>query len=101
MTPAFDPLPLGDVQGIILRGYNFPAVRHFVLKVRSAPAARGLVGRPAAGRAPQVSSAADGGATPPEYRLQLGFTYRGLEALGLPDASLAGFRRDGHRAFAA
>lgn len=101
MNPAFDPLPLGDVQGIVLRGYNFPAVRHFVLRVRSAPAARGLVGRLAAGPDPQVSSAADWGATPPEYRLQLGFTYRGLEALGLPDASLAGFRRDGHRAFAA
>ena len=42
-------LDLDDIQGIILRGYRMPIVRHFLLKVDVPAAARKLLGRLASG----------------------------------------------------
>jgi hypothetical protein len=32
-SPGSEPLDLEDIQGLILRGYRMPIVRHFLLKV--------------------------------------------------------------------
>ena len=40
------PLQLDDIQGIILRGYRMPFVRHFLLKVTAPTAARKLLRAP-------------------------------------------------------
>ena len=55
-------LDLDDIQGIILRGYRMPIVRHFLLKVDVPAAARKLLGRLASGDetdAPQITTAKD------------------------------------------
>jgi deferrochelatase/peroxidase EfeB len=92
-------LPLADIQGFILRGYRMPMVRHFLLKVGDAAAARRFLGRLVSGDesdAPQVTTAEDWhiGFAPgpnddpaqaprhkPDYCLNLGITWPGLVAL--------------------
>jgi deferrochelatase/peroxidase EfeB len=92
-------LDLGDIQGIILRGYKMPMVRHFLLTVGVPAAARKLLGRLAGGDesdTPQITTAEDWhvgfapgpGDNPndlprrkPDYCLNLGITWRGLIAL--------------------
>src|SRR5713226_8791850 len=56
------PLNLGDIQGLILRGYRMPMVRHFLLTVNTPAAARKLLGRLVSGDetdAPQITTAKD------------------------------------------
>jgi Dyp-type peroxidase family len=83
-------LPLDQIQGNILRGYRFPVSRYIFARVGSAAAARswlsGVVG--------QVTYATDWGNTRPSSTLNVGFTHRGLAALGLADTSLASFPED-------
>jgi deferrochelatase/peroxidase EfeB len=97
------PLNLGDIQGLILRGYRMPIVRHFLLTVCDPAQARALLGRLVSGDeadAPQVTTARDWhiGFAPgpgddpaeaprhkPDYCLNLGITWSGLVALRLPD----------------
>ena len=55
-------LELEDIQGLILRGYRMPMVRHFLLKVKAAEPARRLLGRLVSGDetdAPQITAAKD------------------------------------------
>ena len=55
-------LQLDDIQGIILRMYRMPVVRHFLLKVIAPAAARKLLGRLVSGDetdAPQITTAHD------------------------------------------
>ena len=96
-------LDLDDIQGIILRGYRMPIVRHFLLKVDVPAAARKLLGRLASGdenNAPQITTAkdwhvgfepgpGDDPAAPPrctpDYCLNLGITWPGLMALEVAD----------------
>ena len=55
-------LDLGDIQGLILRGYRMPMVRHFLLTVKTPAAARQLLGRLVNGDesdAPQITTAED------------------------------------------
>lgn len=81
---AAPELQLGDIQGLLVRGYRYPRARFFVFEISNAPAARVALGRlldPSSG-APQVTSAAPWG-DKPTYCLNLGFTRPGLEALGL------------------
>ena len=57
-----DTLDLEDIQGIILRGYRMPIVRHFLLKVDVPAEARKLLGRLVSGDetdAPQITTAKD------------------------------------------
>ena len=80
-------LELEDIQGIILRQYLLPTLRHFLLKVRNPAAARALLGRLVSGDeidAPQISTAAEP-ADAAVYRLHLGTTWPGLAALGVQD----------------
>lgn len=86
-----DPLKLNtkdldDIQGFIVRGYNLPQVRHFVLTIGNPAAAGQFLGELTSGNgALSITSA-----TPwpngekPLYALNLGITATGLEALRLP-----------------
>ena len=96
-------LNLGDIQGLILRGYRMPVVRHFLLSVGVPTQARKLLGRLASGdesAAPQITTAEDWhvgfapgpGDNPdeaprrkPDYCLNVGITWPGLIALGIRD----------------
>ncbi len=100
---AASTLDLPDIQGFILRGYRMPMVRHFLLTVGVAAAARKLLGRLVSGDesdAPQITTAEDWhvGFTPgpgdnpddvprckPDYCLNVGITWPGLIALEVKD----------------
>lgn len=78
-------IEFADVQGNVLNGYNARHARHFALAVDDADRARqfieGLVGGDEAA-SPQVTTGLRG-STKPSYFLNVGFTARGLEALGV------------------
>lgn len=83
-----------DIQGFILRGYNMPLVRHFVLRINSADGAKRFIGGLVSGdpaSSPQITTADHWGDTKPDYCLNIGFTYEGLKALKLPTSSLDSF----------
>jgi deferrochelatase/peroxidase EfeB len=106
-------LDLADIQGFILRGYRMPMVRHFLLEVGVSEEARKLLGRLVSGDesdAPQITTAEDWhiGFAPgpedntadvprrkPDYCLNLGITWLGLNALEInqrvPGISFKGF----------
>ena len=85
-------LDLADVQGFILRGYGMDRARLFVLRVDAADRAKQVLHTLTGGdsSAPQVTSAAPWAVKPPVC-LNLGVTYAGLRALGLPESSLESF----------
>jgi cytochrome P450/deferrochelatase/peroxidase EfeB len=98
-TPV--PVPRSDVQANVLRGVA-PAVAHHVgFRFGTAAGARALLAELQSGQAnvPQVSSDADwqDGARP-AYWLCVGFTFRGLLALGISDSDRAEFEM-AHKAF--
>jgi deferrochelatase/peroxidase EfeB len=96
-------LNLEDIQGLILRGYRMPMVRHFLLTVGVPAEARKLLGRLVSGDesdAPQITTAedwhvgfepgpGDDPAAPPrhkpDYCLNVGITWPGLIALEIKD----------------
>ena len=96
-------LDLDDIQGIILRGYRMPMVRHFLLSVGVPAAARKMLGRLVSGDeadAPQITTAeewqvglapgpgdnpAEAPCHKPDYCLNLGITWPGLIALEIKD----------------
>jgi deferrochelatase/peroxidase EfeB len=80
-------LNLEDIQGIVLRQYVMPTLRHFLLEVRNPAAARAVLGRFVGGDetdAPQISTAAEPMASA-TYRLHVGVTWPGLVALRVSD----------------
>ncbi len=85
-TNASEPkLPLADIQGLILRGYNMATVRHFILRIDNADGAKRFIGNLVSGdgeTSPQITTAAWWDKKP-NYCLNIGFTYNGLEALKL------------------
>ena len=96
-------LDLEDIQGLILRGYRMPMVRHFLLQVKTPAAARKLIGRLVSGNeadTPQITTAKDwhvgfepgpgddlasGPRCKPDYCLNVGITWLGLLALEVND----------------
>jgi hypothetical protein len=76
-----------DIQGFVLRGYNLPVGRYLFLRLGSAKKARDLVRR----LLNQITTGQrwDGGK--PQSTLNIGFTFRGLQRLELPLASLVTF----------
>ena len=90
MTAA--QLDWGDIQGTILRGYRVDLGRHFVLRVDDAAGARSFLGSLVNGTSevPQVTTAARWEAKPDCF-LNVGITFAGLAALGVPEASLSTF----------
>jgi deferrochelatase/peroxidase EfeB len=83
---------LAEVQGFILRGYTMPVARHIGLSVHDLGAARGFLAALAGGNpaVPSVSTA-EPWAVKPDCCVNLGITYRGLGALGVPPKHLASF----------
>lgn len=96
-------LHLEDIQGFVLRGYRMPMVRHFLLQVGDAVAARAALGRLVSGdekTAPQLTTAEEWRvgfergpedipeSTPrrrPDYCLNVGITWPGMVALGVQE----------------
>src|ERR1022692_2252417 len=80
-------LNLFDIQGFVARGYNFPRASYLLAEIPDYKAGREFVGRVTE----QVTSAErwEQGKTP--STLNIGFTWKGLRKLGLPDATLLSF----------
>ena len=86
-------LDLADIQGNLLRGYRFTDARHFALALTDGAAARRFLGDVVSGnarRGPQITTD-EQWTVKPRYCLNIGLTYAGLEALGLPPGTLAAF----------
>ncbi len=83
---------LANVQGLILRGYTMPVGRYLGLNVCESRAARTFLAE-LAGSDPAVASitTAQPWAVKPDCCINLGITFPGLAALGVPPASLASF----------
>lgn len=81
-----------DIQGNILRGYRFSRVRHLVLQVADAAAARRWLGATVDGGTdvPRITREAQW-TIKPDAGFNIGITHGGLAALGVPPASLASF----------
>jgi len=88
-------LDLADIQGNLLRGYRSANARHFALGVGNAQGAAAFIGGLVSGdetKSPQITTAEEWEPdTKPSYRLNIGITYGGLEALGVPAGALAAF----------
>ncbi|MGH3539818.1 MAG: Dyp-type peroxidase [Pseudonocardiaceae bacterium] len=87
-----EAVELADVQGFILRGYTMPVARYLGLSVREPTGAGAFLGTlvdsdPAV---PSITTAQPWEAKP-DYCVNLGITFTGLAALGVPRASLASF----------
>ncbi len=80
-------LPLEDIQGFVLRGYNLPYARHLLVELSEPSAARKLVGE----LLPETTTAVRWTGPKPASTVNVGFTGAGLEALGIAAASLASF----------
>ena len=80
-------LNASDIQGFVLRGYNLPVARYLFLRLEDAKRGRYLVRRLLG----QITTGQrwDGGK--PSVTLNIGFTFRGLERLELPLATLITF----------
>jgi len=92
-TASTTPQPLAtqdlaDIQGVIIRGYNLPSMRHFVVTIGQASAAKELIGHLISGDGSlSITTAAQWPAnTKPDYALNIGFSAKGLQALRLPDS---------------
>ena len=93
MTGLPNNFRAADVQGNILRGYGRARVRHLLLEVADAPAARRWLAAAAAGgdaAVPAVTTE-EQWEIKPATCFNLGLTFAGMTALGLPAATLAGF----------
>ncbi len=90
-----NPWPLGAIQGFVLRGYRMSFVRYFALTVTNLAAARAFLADIAdpSGMGPRLTSAA-AWSVKPQTCLNVGFTWKGLNALKLPTESLASFQGD-------
>src|SRR5262245_34653797 len=85
---ASPPLQLDEIQGIVLRNRPSPYVGTYILlRIDDRSSARQLMGR----LTEVVDSAADWWQPALPAILNVGLTYPGLEALGVPPASLSSF----------
>jgi deferrochelatase/peroxidase EfeB len=95
-------LPLDKIQGFIVRGYRMSFVRHFALTVGDLDKARDFLTGLVDGREgwPQITTAEQWGPLKPDYCLNIGFTYKGLEAMAVPQRYLeASFNNRDHLPF--
>jgi Dyp-type peroxidase family len=80
-------LDVTDIQGFAMRGYNFPFARFLFLKFSDKEKSRECVGR----IIEHVTTGARWGQGKPKTTVNVAFTYKGLAALGVPEASLLSF----------
>ena len=87
---ALTPVDMGDAQGNLLKSYRAARVKHLLLRVDDATAARAWLIARATGATsglPMVTSAAAWEAEPkPDLMLNLGLSAAGLAALGVRDS---------------
>jgi Dyp-type peroxidase family len=76
-----------DIQGFVLRGYNMPFARYLFLHFEDAKRARNLIARLLG----EVTTGQRWDKGKPQSTVSIAFTFRGLEHLGLPDATLRSF----------
>jgi deferrochelatase/peroxidase EfeB len=85
-------LNLADIQGNILRGYRAANARHLGVNIPSRGDGRALLRDLLDPGPPCLSTAEEwDGRRRPEYLLNLGITWPGLQALGVPDSALGAF----------
>lgn len=90
--PTQDTVTAGDlpeIQGLLLRGYHLEYARHFVLEILDPAACKRFLGKlvpgeAAAGPLTITSSLPWPGGRKPDSCLNVGFSWAGLQALGLP-----------------
>jgi len=83
-----------DVQGNILRSYSRHLVRHLMLQVTDAAAARQFLGVTANGGSddvPAITPGSDWGKDKPPSNFNIGLTFEGLKALGVSRRTLGTF----------
>ena len=76
-----------DIQGFVLRGYNLPFARYLFLHFEDAKRARSLIARLLG----EITTGQRWDKGKPQSTVNIAFTFRGLEHLGLPDATLRSF----------
>jgi Dyp-type peroxidase family len=81
-----EALELASIQGFVVRGYRLPSAGYLFLRIDDAARARALL----AEVTPDVLTA-DPWERKPESGINVAFTYAGLEKIGVPGTSLAGF----------
>ncbi|MCE8511449.1 hypothetical protein KBY24_02665 [Ruegeria pomeroyi] len=89
-----DDFDAEKVQGNILRGYKHNNVRHLILEVTNKDAARRFLAASADGTdktVPRITRSANWAPPAPEVCFNIGITFEGLRALGLPASQLATF----------
>jgi Dyp-type peroxidase family len=79
-------LDLGNIQGFVVRGYGMPVASYLFVRVDDAESGRRWLSH----ISPQVITAAPW-SQKPQSGINVAFSFAGLEALGLPPYSLAGF----------
>ncbi len=85
---------VADIQGNILRGYGKSYVRHLVLSIDKPASARRWLSDAIGGDesvTPQITTGKPWAAGSPSSCVNIGITYTGLAALGVPAASLKSF----------
>lgn len=96
MAEQQEPLNRADIQGLVLRGYRMPLARYVFYRFGDTAGARSWLGEMAG----PVTTAAEWDEKP-SWCANVGLTYPGLEALGLPAHYLAGFPEDFRQGMAA
>lgn len=84
-----------SLQGWVVRGYTHPLVRHLVLGIPDARAARRIIGAITGDdpTLPQITTGARW-TTPPAHTVNVALTFDGLAALAVPPSDLATFPSD-------
>lgn len=75
---------MSDVQGLVLRGYNYPYIRYLILSIKDTAGARKFCADLASGSGKggmSVTNADVWEGAKPDYCLNIGFTYSGMEML--------------------
>jgi len=80
-------LDVTDIQGVAVRGYNFPFARFLFLKFSDKQKGRECIGQ----LVKHVTTAERWDQGKPKTTVNVAFTYPGLVALGLPEPSLLSF----------
>ena len=92
-----EEIDLADVQGNVVRGYArfvFPKARYLVLEVKEQQGARKFLLATLEMITTGVHWSPNSGFPVPSATTNIAFTYRGLAALGVPEASLRTFPKD-------
>jgi Dyp-type peroxidase family len=79
-------LDFPNIQGFVVRGYRLPAAGYIFLRIEDGASARAAL----ADFIPQVITA-ERWDVKPDSGINIAFSYQGLKALGVPDASLRAF----------